>query len=105
MRPLASRRSCTKATRLIAPRSKLPTAAHSRYPATMATKRKPRKSSGRPRGAALAAKRAPKHCRVELSSCMKGGGRKVAGKCMRAFHTCKGGEYAADLRRYARKGK
>jgi len=55
----------------------------------MATRRKPRKSSGRARGAALEAKRAPKHCRVELSSCMKGGGRKVAGKCMRAFHACK----------------
>jgi len=57
----------------------------------MATKRKSRKSSGRARGAALEAKRSPKHCRIELSSCMKGGGRKVAGKCMRAFHACKKG--------------
>jgi hypothetical protein len=83
----------------------LPGAAHLRYPACMAKKAKPRKSSGRTRGAALEARRAPQHCKIDLSRCMKGGGRKVAGKCMRAFHACKGGEYTADLRRYARKGK
>jgi hypothetical protein len=55
----------------------------------MATKRKPRKSSGRTRGAALEARRAPQKCKIELSHCMKGGGRRVAGKCMRAFHACK----------------
>jgi hypothetical protein len=52
---------------------------------------KPRKSSGRPRGAALSAARAPKACKLELSSCMKGGGRRKAGVCMRAFHRCKSG--------------
>lgn len=58
----------------------------------MATKkaRKPkRKSSGKLRGAAVAVKQAPKHCKVELSTCMKRGGRKVAGPCMRQFHRCK----------------
>ena len=50
---------------------------------------KPRKSSGRLRGAALEAKRAPLKCRQQLSVCMKGGGRRKAGICMRAFHVCK----------------
>jgi hypothetical protein len=50
---------------------------------------KPRKSSGRIRGAALAAARAPLACRKQLSVCMKGGGRRKAGVCMRAFHVCK----------------
>lgn len=53
-------------------------------------KRKHRRSSGRLRGAAVSAKQAPKHCKVQLSKCMKGGGRKVAGHCMREFHRCKG---------------
>lgn len=57
----------------------------------MAKKQKPRKSSGRARGAALEARRAPAKCKIELSQCMKGGGRRVAGKCMRAFHVCKKG--------------
>ena len=63
------------------------------YPADMSkpTTPRPRKSSGRARGAALAAKQAPKVCKVELSSCMKGGGRRKAGPCMRAFHACKKG--------------
>jgi len=52
----------------------------------MAKKR--RKSSGRLRGAAVAVKRAPKHCKVDLSACMKKGGRRVAGPCMREFHRC-----------------
>jgi hypothetical protein len=51
-------------------------------------KRTKRRSSGRLRGAAVKAKNAPKHCKVELSTCMKKGGRKVAGPCMRAFHGC-----------------
>jgi len=54
----------------------------------MAKKTK-RRSSGKLRGAAVSAKQAPKHCKVELSTCMKRGGRKVAGHCMRAFHACK----------------
>jgi hypothetical protein len=54
-------------------------------------KRTKRKSSGRLRGAAVVAKNAPKKCKLELSSCMKGGGRKVAGRCMRAFHACQKG--------------
>jgi hypothetical protein len=48
-----------------------------------------RKSSGRLRGAALEAKRAPQRCKVELSHCMTGGGRRKAGMCMRRFHACK----------------
>jgi hypothetical protein len=54
----------------------------------MAKKTK-RKSSGRLRGAAVAVKQAPKVCKVALSDCMKKGGRKVAGPCMRMFHRCK----------------
>jgi hypothetical protein len=55
----------------------------------MAKRLKPRKSSGHVRGAAAAAKAAPKVCKVELSKCMTGGGRRKAGPCMRAFHRCK----------------
>lgn len=54
-----------------------------------AKKRKKHKSSGYLRGAAVEAKNAPTHCKVELSDCMKGGGRKVAGMCMRRFQRCK----------------
>jgi len=55
----------------------------------MAKRQTKRRSSGKLRGAAVSAKHAPKHCKVELSRCMKGGGRRVAGSCMRAFHACK----------------
>jgi hypothetical protein len=43
------------------------------------------------RGGAMAQrmKNAPKHCKLDLGSCMRGpGGRAKAGKCMRAFHAC-----------------
>jgi hypothetical protein len=60
-----------------------------RYSQNMVKHRKPRKSSGRVRGAAASAKAAPKVCKVQLSNCMKGGGRRKAGPCMRAFHRCK----------------
>jgi hypothetical protein len=42
------------------------------------------------RGGAMAQrmKNAPKHCKVDLGACMRGGGRAKAGKCMRAFHAC-----------------
>jgi hypothetical protein len=55
----------------------------------MKTKKAKRKSSGKLRGAAVSAQQAPKVCKVKLSECMKTGGRKVAGVCMRAFHRCK----------------
>jgi len=59
------------------------------YPAPMTKKRPKRRSSGKLRGAAVSAKQAPKHCKVGLSACMKKGGRRVAGPCMREFHRCK----------------
>lgn len=41
-------------------------------------------------GAAKTAKAAPKHCKVDLSHCMKGrGGRSKARGCMIAFNRCK----------------
>jgi hypothetical protein len=55
----------------------------------MAKRRTKRRSSGKLRGAAVSAKNAPKRCKVELSQCMKKGGRRVAGPCMREFHRCK----------------
>jgi hypothetical protein len=51
-------------------------------------RRKSRKVSTKLFGAARVAKRAPLVCRRELSSCMKGGGRRKAGPCMRSFQRC-----------------
>jgi hypothetical protein len=42
-------------------------------------------------GAAKAAKHAPKACKLQLSRCMTGGGRRKAGPCMRQFQRCRTG--------------
>lgn len=54
-----------------------------------APKRRKRKASG----VAARAKNAPKHCKVALGDCMRGGGgRRKAGPCMKAYWRCiKGG--------------
>jgi len=48
---------------------------------------KPRRKR-RATGVAARAKNAPKHCKVQLGSCMRGGGRGKAGPCMRGYWKC-----------------
>jgi hypothetical protein len=53
--------------------------------------RKKRRRSGPLSGAAVGAKKAPGHCKRELSGCMKGGGRGKARGCMVSFNRCRVG--------------
>jgi hypothetical protein len=56
-----------------------------RIPWLHGSKRKKRRASG----VASRAKNAPKHCKVALGSCMRGGGgRAKAGKCMKGYWRC-----------------
>jgi hypothetical protein len=48
----------------------------------------PTRKKRRASGVAARAKNAPKHCKVGLSHCMKGGGRGKAGPCMRKYWFC-----------------